>query len=401
MTMILLSIVATALTGNTAVAERQAMLPEFSRNVACSMIDSQDMDTTIRHEDCLRLPEKKIFPPKFVMQTEFDRETAKRLIRYTYDDRLSHSAYSIHWDEYGFPADFTRDPESNHGSQVMKYNYEWKEPGKIWSSKLVEEKDFEGATHGYLHDEIRTFHPNGSVASRTLDSRSDIGRYTVLNYDENGNLIKEANYRLADEGWSLEHLREYHYFPEADKWVDSFEDESLKVDLEIEGNGYIRTQYRKENDNELFPVFKEGRWFGDDGEIIGYMRVSYDEVTGDVKDYRGFRTKYDIDGDGNSILEEMSLDLNDECEIYWKLNKYTTYSPHFDFPWIYNPGEERIETELEIDNYERITTYTWMNPIIVKRETDYQSVYGSHLYSYHYFYIDDDCIDYNVLKFRI
>lgn len=384
---LLFSIIALTLAYTATATEHHAMLPEFLKSHGNL---SKGIDNKIKADNIdLLVPEKDVMPPKFTMIEKNTEEFIyeKRLTRYTYDNQFRHGGYSINWDEYGFPDNFTRDFDSNHEAQVLNYVYEWKDPGKIWSSKLVEERDYEGNFIKYHHDEIRTFHSNGSVASCTLNSRSDTGQYTVRNYDENGFLIKEVNYRLNEDVWTVESFREFHYLPYLDEWVVSCEDYSKKIDVVFEYNGYITITYGKNDNGDWIMLEKEGRWYGEDSKNLGFMFIKYNE--GSIARAVGSKTNFRTDDEGNDVVETMVLNINDNGEPYWEVYYYSITTSNFNSPWIYNPDEKREKFIHNGDNYEETITYTWVNPVVVKEEKN-EIWYGSDYITYGYFYIKDE-----------
>lgn len=295
------------------------------------------------------------------------RIDVKRLLSYTTQFGPHAAKYVFEWDDYGFPSK-AKTVEGSFAGEYTDYQYTWYDPGKKWSSK----KQFFHSEDGNVYQEfeqIRTFHPNGSVASISEPGN----RYRE--FDENGHLTLDKH--IWGSWWGEDEYdfqaNTYTYFALTDSWIEGYETPWEQRRVILDGDyGYYIEFWR---DGHLSS--KEGEWFDTDGNHTGHAYINYyptDSI--DIPSWGyGDRTENVTNPDGS--LSEIYYDLQfEEGTAEWEKRYESVYSANYYDPYIYNPGEKRTATYYDCQ-YGSVQndTLTWVNDRIAKRVSYYNGNY--------------------------
>lgn len=295
-------------------------------------------------------------PERIVMSAEAAVHNETKLVKYELEmnnnGSVDHDVVTFTYDEYGFPRVI-----SGVNFQTT-FTYEWKEPGKVWSKRTVENKNSTGTTTSV---KSREFHSNGMISKET-DEQS--GR--VLEFDENGYLTKSIN----SEGFGETYL----YFAPADRWYQGYIDPDRIEEYIVDGNGVVFC--RKEKiEGEWRTIQRRGEYYDKNGIQCGNMEEYYTQdgtsfVLGGCSGYRG-------------SITETSTERTELNETYimpgvWIPSSKCVYSINYYDVWKeYSPSETRYykNYEYNADNKEwelrSEYTYSWVNEKIVKEEEFY------------------------------
>lgn len=356
--LVILPSIALACAATMVASPRQALIPGFGR----SAIERQKvsrfkpMSKSVKRQ---ALPKNFVSAPKRMSIGRSEAETRKVLRMVGYDAKLGNYQYSLNreYDQYGFPS---RETQDNGYENV--YDYSWITPGYIWSSKTVTtylEGRFERK-----ESEERTFHANGSVASRTVSSTDSNKMY--YEYTPDGYLVMSQDPENGFiERWTL--------LPGIGQWIHTQEYPDYKEVITLDGDYGYTFEIMALEDNVWKTRQKEGRWYDADKNEVGYMYVSYGMNPQGVWAPVGADGNRTVTYDNGTTREVVSerIEFDGEQSSYrWIPQSKSVSSSNFEDPWKYSEGQVRTCSSYRYEDGQWIKysdeTYFWVNPKVVK-----------------------------------